>query len=454
MKNLLLLRPPTKVQKVIPIGLLYLASYAKKMVDDLQVKIIDLRMCDTFDINQFAKQVAYFKPDIVGISSLSLEINETLHLARFIKDTFRESLLLLGGPLASTEYRVLEQLNIFDHIIVGEGEEIVSSIIGDKIPKENKILFAQDFREVDINYIKFPDYNLIDVPKYFQLSSHEAFQIHKKYAPIFTSRGCPFSCAFCFHAFGKKIRFRDINNVIEEIEFFVSRYGIKELHIEDDVFNIDKKRVLKFFELLNAHKIKIAISFPNGLTYKTLDEDIIQLMKKNGVCRVCLGIETVSDDMMNLISKKHNVPELNKIISLLNKYRILAHGFFIAGFPTETIDDFNKTINFIIKSKLHTFRISRYIPFQGTELYTQFHELFKQKDIEDIQKKRYHSTDINYSNIPTDYINKMIVSANIKFYMNPIRIFNILSAMNKICFLRNILEAAKYIFTGQVKDSA
>lgn len=454
MKRILLLRPATDLQKTLPIGLLYLSTYLKKKLNNcVEIYIADLRLKSGFDRNEFYGAVSSFKPDIVGITSLSVEIDETLELARFVKEKFAGARLIIGGPLASSEHAYLAKLDLFDNIVVGEGEEVLSAIVEEHPAAKDMILYSNDFSEIDMNFTNFPDYSLIDLNTYFNLETHEAFQVNREAVPIFTSRGCPFNCGFCLHMFGKKVRFRSLENVIAEIEYLVNEYKIKEIQIEDDIFNIKKERVAKFFSMLNEKNIRLSISFPNGLKYDFLDEEIIILFKANGVYRVPLGIESVSDKIMDLISKRHNFRKLESAIQLLDKYNILTHGFFITGFPGEDIEDLRMSLDFINRSKLHTYRVSRYIPFKNTALYEKYYDNIDIDEKEKIRGANYYVTNINLSNIPDEVIEKELKLNNFKFYLNPIKLCRIFIAFNKKALMRNVYRMLYYFVIGVLPEN-
>jgi len=433
------------------LGLLYLSSYLKKKFgNDIEVSIADFRLRGTTNPKEIEITLSEFGPDIIGITSLSVEIKETLELARFIKDKFPDAKLIIGGPLASSEHELLEQFNIFDHIVVGEGEEALSSIVNGDIDASRRILFAHDFREVDMNYIDYPDYNFVNVSDYFHMDSHEAFQIHKAAVPIFTSRGCPFNCSFCLHMFGKKVRFRNIENVIAEITHLVTRYNVRELHIEDDIFNVKKERMILFFNLLKQKNISLKIAFPNGLKYDFLDEEIIRLFKINGVFHVCLGIESVSEKIMDVLSKKHNLKKLTETISLLSKYNILAHGYFITGLPDENIDDLRVSLEYANKSKLHHYSIFKYIPFKKTSLFEKYASILSIADIDRVEGANYHYSNMNFSNINNATLDKLLKKNIYRFYFSPVRIFNTFLAIDTRTLLRKLYIFIYYLFTGKV----
>lgn len=441
--NILLMRPYSAIQKVIPIGLLCLSSHLKKAYPDVKVKLIDFRMRGSKDYSELRSLLPGFVPDVVGITSLSMEISEAVALAEHSRTEFPHAVHVVGGPGPTVVYDDIDASGVFDRIVVGEGEEVFSAIVGGTVDAAKRILFASEFPPVNVDYMLKPDYSLINLHDYFIRDSHEAFQRHRKYVPIFTSRGCPFDCGFCFHIFGKSVRFRDITHVCLEVEYLVKTYGIEEIHIEDDVFNLDKKRASQFFDFLKAKGIQLSVSFPNGIIYDNIDDDFVRLLSSNGVYRVCLGVESTAPHIMKLISKQHDVAKLADVIKLLDKHKILTHAFLITGFPTETEDDLRATIKFLLSSRLHTFRFGRYVPFRGTPLYQKFNHLFQDQDFRSEHYGRYHHEKF-HSEIEESKIIYLIRSATLKFYLNPFRIYRTLLAVNNKVLFRILFKKARH----------
>jgi radical SAM superfamily enzyme YgiQ (UPF0313 family) len=198
--------------------------------------------------------------------------------------------------------------------------------------------------------------------------------------------------------------------------------------------------------------LRLAVSFPNGIIYSNMDEEHVKIFKRGGVYRVSFGIESTSPPIMDLISKKHDVKKLAEVIRLFDKQRILTHGFLITGFPTETEADLNETIQFILNSRLHTFRFAYYAPFRGTPLYKKFYHLFEKQNLNDTKNARYSASKI-YSDIPEAITKARIHAASLRFYLSPFRMFRIAVAMKKKVMVRFIFRKTRLFLTQKLKKS-
>ena len=139
----------------------------------------------------------------------------------------------------------------------------------------------------DVAALPWPAYDLVEMEAYFsQLHTHlSPQQAHARYAPVFTSRGCPYRCIYCHSIFGKKWRARSPESVVGEMKTLVERFGIKEFEIIDDAFNLDRRRVLEICDLIEKEGLEVSLAFPNGLRTDVLDDEVIHALRRAGVAR-------------------------------------------------------------------------------------------------------------------------------------------------------------------------
>ena len=133
---------------------------------------------------------------------------------------------------------------------------------------------------------------------------------------MITSRGCPFNCVFCsvHTVWGRKFRKRDPKQVVDEIELLVKKYGVKEIHFEDDNLTLDRERILKICKEIIKRKIDIKWTTPNGVAIWTLDEEVLKYIKKSGCYKLCFGIESADPTTQKFIRKGINLEKSKKII--------------------------------------------------------------------------------------------------------------------------------------------
>ncbi|MEI6597390.1 MAG: radical SAM protein [bacterium] len=349
-----------------PLGVLYLVSYVrKKFPEKFKFDLIDQAIADLTS-EQVLEEVKKINPDIVGFSCLSLDADQMQEIAGLIKKALPDCLIFLGGPYASVFYdQALERTNI-DIVIIGEGEKTFAELIQrflDKQPldnvkgtaykKDGKIILAPPRELVDnLDSLPFPAWDLIDFKKYSKLPSMNLYSAAKPWSIIFTSRGCPYHCLYCHNIFGKKARFRSAENVIEEIEILTKKYGVKEIQIVDDVFNLDLNRAKKICDLIVDRGIKIKICFPNGVRADRMDRELIKKLKNAGCYSVTCAIETASLRLQKEINKNLDLDRVKQVIAWLDEEGIITHGFCMLGFPGETEEEMEMTIKYATNSRL------------------------------------------------------------------------------------------------------
>lgn len=329
-----------------PLGLGYLSSYLKSQGHRA-------RVIDGLNLNLNNKKIAAlcYDADLVGISILSAYLSESIDLIRILKANKKK--VVIGGPhVTALGHEALCQTEA-DFAICFEGELSLTSLAENIANnKKNERLSQAGFID-NLDLLPFPDWKEIS-PRFYQKAPHGGLIKKFPAAPIVTTRGCPYECAFCASPklWERKIRFRSPENTVEEIEYLVKSFGVKEIHFEDDNLTLKKEHVIRICELLIAKNLKISWATPNGVRADKLDREILKLMKRSGCYFTAFGIESASQRILGNIKKSIELESISKAISIANKEGIITQGFFIFGLPGETKETMRETINFAKKSGL------------------------------------------------------------------------------------------------------
>jgi radical SAM superfamily enzyme YgiQ (UPF0313 family) len=245
-------------------------------------------------------------------------------------------------------------------------------------------------------------------------------QMKTRGVPISTSRGCPYQCAYCHNLFGKRIRYHSVENVIEQLRTLKEKYGVEEIEVIDDIFNLDLERAKTIFRRVIEEKLNLKFSFPNGLRSDRMDEEFLDIMKQGGAYRLVFAIESGSPRIQKLIKKHVKLEIAAKNIELAARRGFSLGGFFMLGFPSETEEEVMNTINFALKSKLATATFFVVTPFPGTDLHKMATELGYNLPQE---YEHYQKVSLNVSEIPSEKLEKLRQYALRKFYLNPKRLW-------------------------------
>jgi len=369
-----------------PLGLGYIASYLQR--NGHHVQIFDDSVTN---INQIKYNITYFKPDIVGFTTFTFAINHCFLLAKWVKEFDSSINVVFGGPHAS--YLPYETLvnECVDSVVYGEGEETMVELVNRLAKRETLegvkgVLYKDKNNRIinngprplieDLDSIPFPAHELFPIGNYYG-SVYRKFS-NKNMCSIITSRGCPYRCTFCSHKmFGSKIRFRSVENVIDEIDLLVQRYGIGEFIVLDDTFILKPNRVLDICE--SILKRGLNISWSCNLRVKNASEKLYSIMGKAGCKGALIGVESGSQEVLDLMKKETTIDQIVNAVALAKKYFEYVTCSFILGMPGDTLQRAYQTIEFA--KKLDPDYANFYIatPLPGSQL---FDEAVKRKLID------------------------------------------------------------------------
>ncbi len=390
--KILLIQPPVQDFydtdiRLQPLGLCMLKAAAKKLLPNMQVTVRDYHQghgrktiplptelsylrqyfkypdsspFSTFfhyyhfgaSFEEIAKDVTYEKPDLVGISSLfSPYHREALACAREIKKRLNIPILMGGSHVSAAPLSVLNDWSV-DFIIRGEGERPFVEFLkawkaGLPLESEPNLGFKRNGEPV-LNPMA-ENFALGDLPvaDFSDLSPDRYLFEKKPLCFITTSRGCPHQCTFCsVHlTFGDKFRRRSPENVLSEIRQRYSE-GYRVFDFEDDNLSFSREDLKT---ILNA----LITEFPanalrpvamNGISYLSLDREILELMKKAGFRSLNISLVSANADVLTRLKRPHT---LNKYLDVVNQAHSLGFdivSYQILGIPYETPDDMVDTM--------------------------------------------------------------------------------------------------------------
>ena len=453
--NVLLLRPAAEkksMARCLPLGLLAIGSVLKRAGH--RVRVLDLRISDDPD-RDLKETLEQFQPDAVGIGVMTIESKYGFIDAARVKAIMPEVPVILGGPHCKHEPQYILNHKQVDIMVVGEGDVTVVELIdamahNRPLDTVAGIAFRRDGeyvttapRPIIRNLDDFPqEYDLIDLEAYFNFKcSMDFFPVYRspRFIPLVTSRGCPFKCTYCHDIFAKSIQYRSPEVVVDEMELLVKQYGIEEFHIVDDTFNLNMKRAKRIMDMIVERGLKVHLSFPNGLRADFFDEELIGKMSKAGAYRLALGIESGSQRIQDMIKKDLDIAILPGVVKQLTKSRISVHGFFMLGFPTETREEMEGTIDFACNLGLTTANFSLVIPNPGTELRETFIEEMELAN-DGFSDYSFDAAECNASRVADEELIELKREANRRFYFSGKRVRHVLEAVEPKWLIRTAFK--------------
>jgi anaerobic magnesium-protoporphyrin IX monomethyl ester cyclase len=420
-----------------PLGVMYLASTLRRESDRYECAIFDLRVRHQ-DYDDLKETVSRFKPDIVGLSAITMEASSLYRAAKTLRETGFEGPVIAGGPHPTCFPEESLACPDIDYLVLGEGEEtckeLVSALVDGRDPRcvpgiayrENGRvqLSAGRVPMADLDQLAPPAWDLVEMDKYFRLQSMAGLR-NGRYMNLFTSRACPYRCTYCHSQFGSGFRARSAQNVLEEVKVLVDRYDIEHFEIVDDIFNCDLDRSKEILDRLHAEGLPIEVSFPNGLRCDRLDREFLEKFARFKFSLTCVPVETASPRLQKMIKKNLNLAKVSETIDTCAELGIYTRGYFMLGFPTETEEELRATVDFAANSRLHTALFFVVVPFKGTDLYDQCLEVMKERSYR-YEDYDYFRSPMNLSEVPDKVLFRMQKWAYFKLGMRPSRIYRLL----------------------------
>jgi radical SAM superfamily enzyme YgiQ (UPF0313 family) len=357
-----------------PLGLGYIASVLRKR--GFKVRIID-DMVEKLSPNELIKRVK--DSFIVGITSTTPTFNSALEYAKVIKERLPNIFIILGGVHASVMPYDAIKSKWIDAICVGEGEftlEEVAERLEDGKPLEGVkgVIYKEGNRIVDngrrefienLDSLPFPSFDLMPLERYTVLGQK------LRQFPVITSRGCPFSCRYCSSSLflGRRFRARSPKNVADEVEWLVNELNAKQIAFGDDIFTLNKRRVVEICDEIVERGIEIDWSCSSRVD--TISAEMLEKMKSAGCVAIYYGIESASDRTLNYYRKRIDLERAQRAVKLTKKAGIQTICSFIIGSPYETKEDMKRTLKLALRLNPDYAQFSILTPYPGTEIYTE-----------------------------------------------------------------------------------
>ncbi|MEM3498882.1 MAG: radical SAM protein, partial [Conexivisphaerales archaeon] len=213
--------------------------------------------------------------------------------------------------------------------------------------------------------------NLDDVPfPARDLVSYERYRWNGTLeAPIMTTRGCTFHCQYCSSSemMGRRYRTRSVQNVIDEIREVQEKYHVRDIEFIDDTFTLNMKRASQIMKTIVNEKLDIKLALSSRVN--TINEDLMQDLKKGGTANMYFGVESGSQRVLDLMQKGIKLEQAISAVNLAKKYKVGVLCSFIIGYPGETPEEMDQTIKFSVKLNSDYAQFSILTPFPGTPIY-------------------------------------------------------------------------------------
>ena len=379
--HVLLVNPPLNtnqpVSGVYPMGLAYIGAMLRRAQCDVDVLDIRLNRYDKTFVENYLRKTQG-KYTLFGISGMVTTYKYSKWISNEIKKNNPKAFVITGGSLCTASELLLKDSGI-DAICIGEGEKVIVDITecirsnnnlkhvpNILIKSEGNITRTVKETPIDIDSIPFPSWELFDMEQYTKFSY--IVPVKKRSITMIIERGCPFECVFCYRNFGRILRYRNVNQVIEEIKLVIDRYGVGHIDFLDEIFNANPNYVKELCNTL----IKEGVNITWRCIGRTdlVDKETLQLMYEAGCRWIGYGIESGSQEILDQMNKRQNIERIEKSIKLSREVGMIVTGTFIIGMPGETEQTIQESSNFFERNNI--FNIPFFpVPYPGTILYEE-----------------------------------------------------------------------------------
>jgi radical SAM superfamily enzyme YgiQ (UPF0313 family) len=348
---------------MVQLGLCYIGAYLEK--NGYEVDLVDLRDLKNFE--GFENEVLKRESDIIGIHVNTIDLKYALRCAEIAKKAGK--IVVVGGPHATIAPQSLT--NIADYIIMGEGEISFLELLRDleRGKKPSQIIYGKRWEKLD--ELPIPNRSLFNLKEILPTYSTFPYGL-----TFMASRGCPFNCTFCQPTqrkiFGKTVRYRSIDNIVEEIKYLKKATGVKQIYFMDDTVTINKKWILGLCEKIKEKNMDV--KWWAQARVNQFDEEIAKAMSDAGCICIGFGFESGSQTILNFLRKGITVEQSLNAAKLCKKYHMLIFANIMLGIPTETEKDLKATYKLVKEIRPEILSLSYFTPIIGSYLYDYCNE--------------------------------------------------------------------------------
>lgn len=376
---------PVTYQSIPDLGLGYLAAYLRRAGH--QVDLVDCvnRGWDQGTLDAHARS---WRPDVVGFKAYYTDIPSIAESVRRLSAALPATTFVVGGPHPScvSPTECLETFPGCRFAFKGEAELGLPMLVAALVDLSDAVLatipgliWRDQAGRVHGNTGAVAD-DLDDVLPAWDLLRPRAYDFsqtfysrNQRVAPIIATRGCPLPCTFCaaHQTSGKAIRHRSVDSVLREITLLQRDHDIEEISFIDDFFTGNKRFVRAFCQAVLDRGMRFDWACW-GVRLTSLDEPLLRLMESAGCYAFSVGVESGSPRILAHMAKHLTVQQIEDKLALIDRVTdIRVGGLFIIGYPEETVEDVQQTIEFARRIPLFMATFYPFNPLPGTPIYDE-----------------------------------------------------------------------------------
>jgi len=385
--KVLFIYPNLNAQVGFNYGVAFLSACLKERGHSTALLDINENLGFDLDLAEIRKKVTAFAPDLIGFSTVTNQYRLAREIARDIKG-YCDAPTVCGGIHPTMDPEGVLKDDCFDYVCVGEGEraivELAEALESGAPTSEIENIWTKSNGDITRNKVR-PFVSLESLPR----KDYEIFDFQKMidakngWVGVMSSRGCAFSCTYCFNHRLRELYKTDLcvpaselnyirrhrpNDVIEEVESLMSSYeNIEMIIFDDDLFTMDKKYLKEFCK---EYRSRVGAPFVCNAHVKAFDDEAAGYLKEAGCRIVKFGLESGSERVRReILNRRMSNDDIERAFATAERFGFHTSAFVMIGFPHETIAEIGETIDLLARIKPGRFRWSVFFPYINTRAY-------------------------------------------------------------------------------------
>ena len=330
-----------------------LRAYAQSRVTDPDTEIALAEYTINQQTDDILMDIYRRKPDVLCFSCYIWNISFVRELIRDLAKILPETAFWAGGPEVSYDAeKFLTEMPEMTGVLVGEGEKTFHDLLEYYIDGKGSLGEIRGIAYRDGEEIRHNGWrelmNLSEIPFVYQhLEEFENRIIYYE-----SSRGCPFSCSYCLSSIDKKLRFRDLELVKKELQFFLD-HKVPQVKFVDRTFNCKHEHAMAIWKYILEHDNGVT-NFHFEVSADLLRDEEMDLMAKMrpGLIQLEIGVQSTNPETIRAIHRHMDLDKLKRCVDRVHSFRnIHQHLDLIAGLPYEDYDTFHRSFNDVYQMK-------------------------------------------------------------------------------------------------------
>jgi anaerobic magnesium-protoporphyrin IX monomethyl ester cyclase len=355
----------------IELSKVYTDIFEGESWDDISIKFIKHEeLYSNFEfiilMDKWVQEIIDYKPKYVAFTLFTTYMAYVVdYITKKIKEK-TDIKIIVGGSSIKRFIEVLDiklnsSVDLYDHIIIGYGEQTIINILnGNVIDK--------------IINVETPDFTLTETPDFTDLNLND--YEHSFALPGYTTKGCTNNCPFCVIPLLYNYVELPMDRVIKDCSEYIDKYNIKFIEFQDSIINARFSRL----DDLCTNLIPLNIQWSAlWRIRKNIKEQTYKLLNQSGCNTLSIGVESGSEKVRNDMNKYYSNQDIFDNLDNFKKYNITAHLMLLVGFPSETEQDFQDTLNLLTEIKEKDYIINS-IEFHHLVITTEEMKIYKDNE--------------------------------------------------------------------------